>query len=334
MAIKSESAYTLPDSDLRQYQVKSQSEMYKKFGSAVFYAIASFLLTIFNKNVLSIWHFPSFLMISIGQLIFTFAILSIGKYLQLITYPNFSIDIPRKIMPLPFLYFGNKTFGLGGTQAMSLPMFTALRRFAILLTMLLEFKILGVWPSRDVQISVLLMVGGAVLAAGNDLSFTPTGYGYVMSANLITAAYGVFLKEKLDTLEIGKYGIMFYNSLLMIGPAIVIAWMMGDLKMAAAFPHWFNPMFTLQFLITCILGFVLTFSVILCTEFNSALTTAMVGCLKNVFVSYIGMFFGGDYQFSWLNCIALNISVFGSIYYAYVIFVGKDQLKKLEPQDT
>lgn len=61
-------------------------------------------------------------------------------------------------MPLPVFFFGNLLFGLGGTQAVryfyyvidisydiisSLPMFTALRRFSIWMTMVGEQFILG-----------------------------------------------------------------------------------------------------------------------------------------------------------------------------------------------
>lgn len=41
----------------------------KKVGSAVFYGVASFFITVVNKTVLTSWQFPSFLVLSIGQMI-------------------------------------------------------------------------------------------------------------------------------------------------------------------------------------------------------------------------------------------------------------------------
>jgi hypothetical protein len=42
-------------------------------------------------------------------------------------------------------------FGLGGTQALSLPMMTMLRRGSIIMTMIAEYYVLRVKPSSTVQ---------------------------------------------------------------------------------------------------------------------------------------------------------------------------------------
>lgn len=304
----------------------------KKVSSALFYGVASFMITVVNKTVLTSYHFPSFLVLSIGQMTACIVLLYLAKRCGLVSFPDLGRDTARKIFPLPLIYLGNMMFGLGGTQALSLPMFAALRRFSILMTMILELKILGVRPSTPVQISVYSMIGGALLAASDDLTFNMEGYSYVMITNALTAANGVFVKKKLESIDMGKYGLMYYNSLFMILPSLLGAYIVGDMDKAYAFKDWSDPLFLIQFLMSCVMGFILSYSTILCTQYNSALTTTIVGCLKNICVTYLGMFIGGDYVFSWLNSIGINISVFGSLLYTYVTFRRKDSMRKNVPE--
>ncbi|XP_054084835.1 UDP-sugar transporter UST74c-like [Zeugodacus cucurbitae] len=186
----------------------------KKVGSALFYGMSSFMITVVNKTVLTSYHFPSFMFLSLGQLMASILVLRLGRKLKLVTFPPLKRNTFMKIFPLPAIYLGNMMFGLGGTKELSLPMFAALRRFSILMTMLLELKILGVRPSFAVQVSVYAMIAGALLAASDDLSFNMRGYIFVMITNAFTALNGVYVKQKLGTSEIGKYGLMFYNSLI------------------------------------------------------------------------------------------------------------------------
>jgi solute carrier family 35 len=302
---------------------KRESTKFQKLSSAFFFGLSSFLITVVNKRVLTSYQFPSFVFLSLGQLVSSALVLSIGKQFRIVSFPSYSNDLMMKIFPLPLFFLGNMVFGLGGTQALSLPMFAALRRISIMMTMFLEFYILNIKPSKSVQISVYGMVAGALLAASDDLAFNLNGYTMLMLTDVFTSGYGVFIKQKLNESNCGTYGLMFYNSLLSILPVTAIALLLGDIDVALKFDQWSSPSFVLHFLLSCVMCFVLNYSSFLCIQHNSPLTTAIVGCLKNVTITYIGMFIGGDYIFSPLNFIGLNFSVFASILYSYVTFVAK-----------
>ncbi|KAK2569657.1 UDP-N-acetylglucosamine/UDP-glucose/GDP-mannose transporter [Acropora cervicornis] len=254
--------------------------------TAVFYAICSFLIIVVNKTVLTTYKFPSFQFLGLGQMIATVVVLYGLKLGAIVKYPDFSGSTCGKVWPLPLLYVGNLVFGLGSTKKLKSP------------------------ANRAVQATVYLMLFGALVAASDDLAFDATGYAFILMNDLLTAANG-------------KYGLLFYNAMFMLVPVLAITYAIGDLDKVIVYEGWGDPLFIFHFALSCIMGFILMYSIVLCTQANSALTTTIVGCLKNILVTYIGMFLGGDYIFSWTNFVGLNISVVGSVIYSHITFREK-----------
>jgi len=288
--------------------------------SAVAYGTASILIIFANKIVLTSYSFPSFQILALGQLSVTLFGLLIADALHFIKLPEVNLTTTNKIMPLPVLYFGNLLFGLGGTKSLNLPMFTALRRFSVLMTMYGELLILKTQKPFKIQISIYLMVIGAVIAAYDDLSFDLFGYIYIFLNDIFTAANGIYTKDKLNNSKLGENGLLYYNSLLSIVPLLCLSTFTGEINKLDSFTNWYSFGFWSFFFFSSVMGFLLNYSCMLCTKYNSPLTTTVIGCLKNIFVTYFGMFVGGDYIFSNLNFIGLSLSAFSSIFYAYLTF--------------
>ncbi|KAM3867450.1 nucleotide sugar transporter SLC35D2 [Diretmus argenteus] len=298
-----------------------------------------------NKTILTSFRFPSYMCLGIGQMITTIIVLYAAKMNHTVQFQDFDRSILSKIFPLPLLYVGNHITGLASTKKLSLPMFTVLRKFTILMTMILEVYILRkTFPNRLVC-SVLAIVLGALVAASSDLAFDAEGYTFILLNDAFTAASNVYTKKKLGTEGLGKYGVLFYNALIIVIPTLLASAFTGDLHKAITFQDWMKATFVFCFLMSCFMGFVLMYSIVLCSHYNSALTTTVVGAIKNVAVAYIGIFVGGDYLFSWTNFLGLSICMSGGLVYSYLTFnnktspenngeTAKEQLQILTVEDS
>jgi solute carrier family 35 protein len=305
--------------------------------SAFFYGISSLLVVFVNKILLSSYNFPSFLFLACMQFVATCMVLAILTALGYMDIPRLSFDIMREVLPVSLLFLGNVISGLGSTQALNLPMFTALRRFSILMTMIGEYLVLATVPSTTIAASVGFMVGGAMIAAMFDLTFNPLGYFYILLNDLFTALNGVYLKKASSSNKCSKMTVLYYNSAFSCF-FVFIFFTMGqmyyydhntgnaegsEMDRVLRFKGWSDPYFLILFILAAGMGSVLNYSIFLCTSLNSALTTAVVGCLKNVLTTYVSMFTLPDYTFSLVNFIGLNVSIGGSLLYTYAVLYAK-----------
>lgn len=142
----------------------------KKIGTALFYAISSLGVIFANKIVLSTYKFPSVQTLALLQFASTTLALKTANILGFVHLMPITWNGVKSILPLSTCYLLNILTGLSATQNLSLPMMVLLRRASILMTMLLEKWMLNSNPSKTVQISVGLMLAGAMVAALGDLS--------------------------------------------------------------------------------------------------------------------------------------------------------------------
>lgn len=174
--------------------------------SALFYGLSSIFVIFINKSLLTQYHFPYFIFVATLQFIFTSIFLYILYLFKKIEIPILKYDIFIEILPLSILFLGNVVSGLGGTKSLNLPMFTALRRFSILMTMILEsFLVYHNIPSCDIIISILLMISGAMIASIYDLTYDTYGYTLIFINNIFTALNGVYMKKTTISGKVTSY---------------------------------------------------------------------------------------------------------------------------------
>lgn len=268
-----------PRSDSKADKKSNFSDLTLKLSSAILYGSCSFLITVINKIVLTSYSFPSSNILGIGQMVAIIVILKACSLFGVVTIRRVSMR-NKKVPILAVIYICNLMSSLAGTKHLPLPMLIALRRFSIAMTALGEFYLLHVRQTSAVIMTISAMIGGSFIAAASDLTFNALGYTLVMISNFFTAANVVFIKKTVDSKEINKHEILFYNALYTIVPLIVISSFTNSLETLRNFPHWSELGFIVSFLSSCVMGYVLMFSTILCTHYNSALTTTIVGTLK------------------------------------------------------
>lgn len=295
----------------------------KQTGATLFYGTCSILIVMVNKIVLTSYKFPSFQVLGLGQMMAILTVIGVAKITGMVKFPNPSVSQFQKVWPLPLFYILNLVFGLGSTKKLNLPMFTVLRRFSLLFMAIGQAYVLNQYESNQVNVTLLFMVGGAFIAAINDLAFDLVGYFFVLINNFTTAASVVYSKQKLNT-EMSKWELLFYNALISLLPAFLVAYVAGDITKAYYFESWADYKFLTCFLLSCIMGFLLMYSTVLVNQLTSPLTLAVSGCIKNILVTYSGMFVGGDYVFDEKNFIGINMSVLASVAYSYFKFTERN----------
>lgn len=193
---------------------EKQYSQTQKIGAALFYGIASILVIFTNKAIMANYQFKYFDFLATIQFVMTTFIISLLILLQKIdTIPFLSFAIFKEVIPITLMFLGNVLCGLGSTKSLNIPMFTALRRFSIFLTMVGEWHLLKSKPSGSVMFSIFLMVGGSLIAACYDLTFDAEGYMLVFLNNIFTALNGVYMKKAASSGKCSKMSVLYYNSL-------------------------------------------------------------------------------------------------------------------------
>ncbi|CAE6376351.1 unnamed protein product [Rhizoctonia solani] len=309
------------------------------------YCVASILMTVTNKFVLSGASFNmNFAFLAI-QSITGVSCVVLAKKLGLINFRDFDKQDAKTWFPISFalvlvIYTGSKSL-----QYLSIPVYTIFKNLTIILIAYGEVLWFGGRVTALTLASFGLMVLSSVVAAWSDITtafqnsfpeyaaspifqidpskahknLANTGTGYLwMGFNCITTAtYVLTMRKRIKSTGFKDWDTMFYNNLLSI-PVLAIFSLLfeewNQKNMDANFPPATRNVLLSLMAMSGAAAVFISYTTAWCVRVTSSTTYSMVGALNKLPVAASGMiFFGDPVNFSSVSAITIGF-VAGVVY--------------------
>eukprot|EP01087_Luapelamoeba_hula_P021530 TRINITY_DN7551_c0_g1_i1.p1 TRINITY_DN7551_c0_g1~~TRINITY_DN7551_c0_g1_i1.p1 ORF type:complete len:347 (-),score=59.67 TRINITY_DN7551_c0_g1_i1:67-1107(-) len=322
--------------------------------AACSYMLSSVALIFFNKAAVSVYHFPHLNVITLIQLSFSSLLLFVLKSRSMVRFFKPAIQSPegivmsslsteiederekllvsvptmRKTLWLSMSYMVYLVLGMFALQAVSIPMYTTLRRVSTFFVMLIEYMILGTRNTSSVQAAVGVMVLGALIAGADSFESDYIAYLIVMLYNLATAIYIVLIGKLARQTNLSNWGLSFYNAIT-CGPVVLLLTIAtGELQTCYEERDvWLNNSgFLVSTLGSTVLAFALNFTIFWNTSCNSPLTQSVTGQFKDIATVVVGVaLFGDNLVQEPLKLVGVVLGFSASVGYAYAKYTQQQQ---------
>ncbi|KAH9975881.1 hypothetical protein BGW80DRAFT_1295072 [Lactifluus volemus] len=329
--------------------------------SIICYCIASILMTVVNKYVVSGRNFSmNFLLLCIQSTVCVLCVMGV-KRLGMISFRNLDVADAKAWFPISFLLVSVIYTGSKSLQFLTIPVYTIFKNLTIILIAYGEVLWFGGRVTALTFVSFVFMIISSVIAAWSDvLRASPpstSGFGSVTSAvatlnvgyiwmltNCLTsAAYVLAMRKRIKVTGFSDWDTMFYNNLLSIPVLLVFSFIIEDwgsdslnrnLCVICALPvlclHAYSPpetrkllLFAIAFSGAAAVG--ISYTTAWCIRVTSSTTYSMTGALNKLPVAASGMIFFGD-PVTFGSVSAVAVGFFAGVLYA----IAKNNQKKAE----
>jgi len=264
--------------------------------------------------------FKSFFFLSAGQLFTTILMCILGTSICPTTVQLRTLEYKQllRILPLSLVNSLNAILGFAGLRLVNIPMFLVLRRIATPVVLLFEYVFMKKTSSLLVKQAIAIAVVGTLIAGSSDLTFDLFGYLYTLGNNLSTAAYLILIKmlgAQTGPDALSSFELLFYNSSMSLPILALLAYYTGEVD--EFFAQYHPEEVRLLFMLSCIMGFVFSFVVFMCTSVNSPLATSVTGNIKDCLATLLGYLFFDDVILELVNVLGILTSLTGGMVYSY-----------------
>ncbi|XP_054724086.1 uncharacterized protein LOC129234194 isoform X2 [Uloborus diversus] len=258
-------------------------------GSAILYGICSTSMAFTNKAVITSFNFDFPFFIMACQMMICMTFLEVLRILNIINVPKYSFQTVKRCAPIV-------------TLALSVIMMKKET------------------PKFRVVFAVVFISVGCILASIGDLKFDIQAYGYGAISVLVQGLYLTLSEKCLENLS--TLHVLYINSFNTIPFFVIMSFVLEAQEITIA-EKFSDCAFLLCFGIQTCMGALLNYSLFLCTAKNSAVTTSLVGVLKSVLQTLIGLFTFGGVELNVMTIFGLSLNLFGGILYSYSKYIEK-----------
>ena len=150
--------------------------------------------------------------------------------------------------------------------------------------------------------------------------------------SVMTQAVYLVLVQRSNKDKLGPLDTTHLNSINTLPLFMISALVIGEIPNALFKFKIDNIFFWLVFLLVISMGCLLNFTLFLCTQFNSALTTSVVGSVKSVAQTAIGTVVFGGISLNVFTIFGISMNLFGGSFYSYVKY--KESLLKSDDRES
>jgi len=321
------------------------------FSSIACYCLASILMTLVNKFVVSGQNFSmNFLLLCIQSTVCCVCVAFV-KRLGIISFREFDVQDAKQWFPISFLLVSVIYTGSKSLQYLSIPVYTIFKNLTIILIAYGEVLWFGGRVTGLTLVSFFFMVLSSIIAAMTDVSTTGDldgassvltdrprvtsvmrnlniGYFWMMVNCATSAAYVLAMRKRIKSTGFSDWDTMFYNNLLSIPVLAVFSIIVedwGSENLTRNFPPETRNilLFAIAFSGAAAVG--ISYTTAWCVRVTSSTTYSMVGALNKLPIAASGMIFFGDLV-TFGSVSAVAIGFFAGIVYA----VAKNNQKKAD----
>eukprot|EP00796_Vickermania_ingenoplastis_P007336 gene7336-5170_t len=257
--------------------------------SILCYCSCSVSMIILNKLLMQTYGLPYPISLLLFQNTGAFLLVSLGKRMGVLHYPDISFKVVLSWLPLTALFVTMLYSSMKSLQHMSVSAQTITKNLAIIGTAFGDHYFFEKKITRSMTVAFVLMIAGSYLGTQGDKWVTALGLWWTAVNIVSTVFYTLYMKKLMAEVSktIGNYGPVFYNNLL----SLPIFFIFGFSELKSCFVGILESSFAgkMCLLIMMIVSSFMTFGVFWCMKETSPTTFSVLGALNKVPITFLGM---------------------------------------------